>query len=218
MNAILLQLPLQGALQVRKSPATRVPSHGTHLFALAHSIDLVPLDEHGHGARYQLRSFFRSQAPEIFPGFGRAVLAPLSGEVVSAQDGLPDHLAHRGLPSIAYALTQARRAAGGFETLAGNHLIIRRSGDSTGHPADSSGEIFLALCHLRQGSIQVSPGQWVKTGQKVAECGNSGNSTEPHLHLQLMDAADPEKAQGVAFTFPGGLPRNGAIITAGPAP
>lgn len=32
-------------------------------------------------------------------------------------------------------------------------------------------------------------------------CGNSGNSTQPHLHIQIMDSADPFTAQGVSMSF-----------------
>jgi murein DD-endopeptidase MepM/ murein hydrolase activator NlpD len=48
----------------------------------------------------------------------------------------------------------------------------------------------------------------------VGRCGNSGNSTEPHLHVQAMDSADPARASGVPLSFPGGLPRNGTIVHA----
>ncbi|WP_420174791.1 peptidoglycan DD-metalloendopeptidase family protein [Luteococcus sp. OSA5] len=68
---------------------------------------------------------------------------------------------------------------------------------------------FVALCHLQQGSAGVVLGQAVAAGEVVAACGNSGNSTEPHLHLQAMDHQDPTRARAVPITFDGGLPRNG---------
>src|SRR5699024_315037 len=74
------------------------------------------------------------------------------------------------------------------------------------------GAVFVALCHLRRGSIAVRPGQAVRIGERLADCGNSGNSTEPHLHLQAMSAPDPTSARAVPFTFPGGLPRGGRIV------
>lgn len=71
---------------------------------------------------------------------------------------------------------------------------------------------FLALCHLRRGSIAVRPGQRVEVGERLGACGNSGNSTEPHLHLQAMTSADPSRARPLPITFPGGLPRTGELL------
>lgn len=201
-----LEHPVRGRLLVQNSPADRVPSHGTRRFAMDHALDLVPVDERGRSAPFRLRSLLRPEPPESFPGFGRAILAPGAGVVVSVQDGAEDHPAHRGLPSIGYALTQGRRAAEGWRGLAGNHVILRLP--------DSGGEAFVALCHLQRGSIAVRPGQEVCSGDRLGACGNSGNSTEPHLHLQAMTAADPRTARAVPFTLPGGLPRNGTIIGA----
>lgn len=205
---LVLALPGPGRWRVRNSPANRVPSHGTSLFALDHAIDLVPVDERGRSAPITAAALLRPQAPEDFPGFGRALLAPVRGIVHAVHDGEEDHPAHRGIPSLGYALTQGRRVAGGWAGLAGNHLILRT-------PGPGAQELFVALCHLRRGSLGVRPGQEVGIGDPVGECGNSGNSTEPHLHLQVMDAADPSRARPVPFAFPGGLPRNGAILDGG---
>jgi murein DD-endopeptidase MepM/ murein hydrolase activator NlpD len=60
---------------------------------------------------------------------------------------------------------------------------------------------FVALVHLRAGSLRVALGDTVTTGQPIAECGNSGNSTQPHLHVQVMDSADLSAAQGIPMAF-----------------
>lgn len=203
-RVIGLQLPMRGLMVARNSPASRVPSHGTELFATAQALDLVPVDDRGRTAPVGLRALLFPQRPEEFPGFGREVLSPAPGIVHAVHDGEADHPAHRGLPSLRYALTQSRRAAAGWASLAGNHVLIR-----LGPPQD---RVFLALCHLRRGSIEVVPGETVETGRLLARCGNSGNSTEPHLHLQLMDHADPATATPVAFDLPGGLPRDGGLL------
>lgn len=207
-SPVVLALPGRGRWLVRNSPANRVPSHGTSYFALDHAIDLVPVDERGRSAPITAAALLRPQSPEDFPGFGRTLLAPLRGIVHAVHDGELDHPAHRGIPSLGYALTQGRRVADGWQALAGNHLILRS-------PGPAGQQLFVALCHLRRGSLRVRPGQVLGSGDPVAECGNSGNSTEPHLHLQVMDAADPSRARPVPFTFPGGLPRDGAILDGG---
>jgi len=63
--------------------------------------------------------------------------------------------------------------------------------------------VFAALVHLRRGSLRVAVGDAVVTGQQLGECGNSGNSTQPHVHVQLMDSADLAVARGVPVAFRG---------------
>lgn len=48
----------------------------------------------------------------------------------------------------------------------------------------------------------------------MGACGNSGNSTEPHLHLQALSSTDVLSATAVPFTLRGGLPRNGEVVEA----
>lgn len=204
MAALMLAYPGTGLWSVRNSPADRVPSHGTTLFATAHAIDLVPVGADGRTAPFGLRALLRPEPAEAFPGFGRTVLAPITGVVVSVHGSSPDHPAHRGLPSLGYALTQGRRAAGGWAALAGNHVILRTTG----------GE-FVALCHLRHGSLRVRSGERVQVGQELGECGNSGNSMEPHVHLQAMTSVDASSAEPIPVVLPSGLPRNGSVIDAG---
>ena len=55
-------------------------------------------------------------------------------------------------------------------------------------------------------------GQDIQIGAQVAELGNSGNSTEPHVHVQAVDSLDCARAAGVPLKFPDGLPRNGQIV------
>jgi murein DD-endopeptidase MepM/ murein hydrolase activator NlpD len=51
-------------------------------------------------------------------------------------------------------------------------------------------------------------------GETLGLCGNSGNSTEPHVHLQAIDRADVLHASAVPLTFGGHLPRNGELVDA----
>jgi hypothetical protein len=196
-----LAYPFRGRWLVQNSPADRVPSHGTRLFATAYAIDFVPVDERGRGARLSLAAILRPEPPESFPGFGRRLTAPAPGVVVAVHDDEPDHVAFRGIPSIRYALTQRRRVAGGWLGLAGNHVVIElRTGE------------LVALCHLQRGSNRVSVGQSVVVGDEIGRCGNSGNSTEPHVHVQAMDALDPQHANGIPISFQGRLPHNREVV------
>lgn len=204
LQAVDLAYPFEGRWLTQNSPADRVPSHGTTVLATAYAIDFVPVNEAGRTAPITLRSFFRPEPVKRFPGFGRMILAPVEGVVVGVRGAAPDHQSYRGLPSVGYALTQRRRALAGWPALAGNHVMIEtREGP------------VVAVCHLQRGSVQVQLGQRVRVGETLGRCGNSGNSTEPHVHLQAIDRPDVMHASAVPITFGGRLPRNDEIVDAG---
>ena len=63
--------------------------------------------------------------------------------------------------------------------------------------------LFVVLAHLRHGTVQVSEGDLVREGDPLALLGNSGNTTMPHLHLQVqthVDLWDPDN-RSVPFAF-----------------
>lgn len=195
-----VHFPFAGQWLTRNSPADRVPSHGTALFGTAQAIDFVPVDEDGRSAPFTAASLVRPESPQRFVGFGRPILAPVDATVIAIHDGDSDHRSHRGLPSVVYALTQRRRLASGWKGLAGNHVLLEVPG------------AVIALCHLQRGSIAVRPCERVRAGDLLGRCGNSGNSMEPHLHVQAIDRPDVEHARPVRMTFRGSLPRSGEIV------
>jgi len=205
---VILSVPLPGACRVQNSPANRVPSHGTDAFGSSYAIDLVPVDEQGRSAARTWRGLVAAEPPEVFVGFGRPILAPTAGRVALVHDGEPDHEGHRSqLTLLPYMLGQSRRARRGASGLAGNHVVIAIGSDGP----------FVLLAHLQRGSVQVQPGQQISAGLPLGRCGNSGNSTEPHLHLQVSDSINWNSARGLRFTFrrPDGstwLPANTEIV------
>jgi hypothetical protein len=205
---VALAVPLRGPCRVQNSPANQIPSHGTTAFGSAYAIDLVPVDDRGRSAPPSWRGLLAAEPPDVFVGFGRDVLAPVAGRVVLVHDGEMDHEARRSpLTAVPYLLTQGRRAASGAAGLAGNHVVI----------AIGDAGPYVLVAHLQRGSVAVQPGQSVAAGQPVGRCGNSGNSTEPHVHLQVSDSTDWMTASGLPFAFAQGdgsawLPKNGDIV------
>lgn len=207
MDPVVLDLPLARPCLVQNSPARRVPSHGTTLMGSSHAIDLVPVDAAGLAAPRGWRALFATEPPGRFPGFGVPVLAPAGGRVVAALDGLPDQVARRSaFTQFPFALGQPQRIRSGVPGVAGNHVVIEMPGGA-----------FVALAHLRQGSVDVRVGETIPAGARIGECGNSGNSTEPHVHLQVMDAVNPALADGVPFVFRAFVERGVARAMALPA-
>ena len=113
-----------------------------------------------------------------------------------------------GQPVLAPAAGTVVRARGrellGPGRILGNHVVL-----------DLGGGVYAALAHLRRGTLRVRPGDRVAAGQQLAECGNSGNSTEPHLHFQLMDHPSVLLAAGLPLRFDQvGVPHNLEPFTA----
>ncbi|MEW1689933.1 peptidoglycan DD-metalloendopeptidase family protein [Streptomyces sp. NPDC091265] len=140
-----------------------------------------------------------------FPAFGAPLLAVADGTVVHASDGRRDHLSRNSLPALVYLMLieASVRDVLGAGAIVGNHVVLDL-GDGT----------YAMYAHLRRGSLKVRAGDTVRAGQPLAECGNSGNSTEPHVHFQLMDDPDLDVAVGIPFTWRGiGVPANGDAFT-----
>lgn len=158
----------------------------------AYAIDFIGLDDEGKRAPWGWASTFGTEPNEKFPGFGREVLAPCDGTVVHTFDGASDHVARRSqFHLVGYMLGQKKRFdEGGVHGITGNMVILETDG----------GE-FVSLMHLKKGSVAVEVGQRVTVGQKVGLCGNSGNSTQPHVHMQVTDRAELLESAAIEMAF-----------------
>ena len=188
---VAVRLPVDGPWRALNSPATRVPSHGIQGYGQTYAIDLVydPADPAHPRLRFGWRPLARR--PRDFPGFGQPVYAPADGVVVRVHDRERDHWSRTSPLGLLYLFTvELLRELTGPRRVVGNHVVI-----------DLGDGVYAVLAHLRRRSIRVTAGQHVRAGDQVAECGNSGNATEPHLHFQLMDHPAIAVAAGVPFRF-----------------
>lgn len=192
-RVVVISLPFMGQWLAQNSPARRVPSHGTNLWGERYAIDFTAVDDRGRTAnRSDWRTVLASEPLQRFFAYGRPILAPADGVVVAVHDGEIDHVARRSqFTLVPYMLGQPARLRQGVGAIAGNYLVI----------ALSSGGGVAVLAHLREGSMHVAVGEKVTAGQHVADCGNSGNSTQPHVHVQVMDSPDAAVARGVPMAF-----------------
>ena len=71
------------------------------------------------------------------------------------------------------------------------------------------------LAHLQKGSIRVTIGARLSIGQPVALVGNSGNTTEPHLHIH---AVDPDSGEAIPLTIDGLTPARNRVFEVAVAP
>lgn len=192
-EGVIGRLPFRGRWLARNSPARRVPSHGTTLFGVTYAIDFIAVDDLGRTAPTRdWRTYLATEPPEIFYAFGQPVLSPVDGTVVAFHDGEIDHGARRSqLALVPYMLGQGARFREGVSAIAGNYIMIS--------PHDS--DYYVGIVHLQRGSLRVKVGDAVRVGQQLASCGNSGNSTQPHIHIQAMDSLDLTQARGVPLLF-----------------
>lgn len=120
--------------------------------------------------------------PASYFVYGEPVHAAADGRVVSVLDGRPDQ--HPPVPDQ----TLTRANVWNFTT--GNHVII-----DIGH-----GE-YAMYAHLQPGRIRVHEGQKVRRGQVIGRVGNSGNSTEPHLHFHVGSRPFSLEANGLPYVY-----------------
>jgi hypothetical protein len=175
-----------------RTPADRVPTHGTARFGQRFAYDLWRIDERsgGYHPASRLRLWLIGVRTRDCYGWGARVYAPFAGTVVRAVDGIAERQWLHPLRELARMLVMGltfrpERAA----EHAGNHVVIE------GVPG------FVLLAHLAPGSVRLHAGQVVGEGGLVGRVGHTGNSTAPHLHLQLMDSADPLQASGLPCSF-----------------
>ena len=208
---VVVHSPVVGRWAALNSPATKVPSHGVRAYGQAYAIDLVhePLDQ----ARPEFGSGAAMRHVTDYPAFGQEVRAMVDGVVVTAHDSQRDHRARSSMAAVVYMMAEGMvRELGGPRFIVGNHVVIR-----------SDDGVFALVAHLQRGSVAVHEGERVRAGQRIGACGNSGNSSEPHVHAHLMDRRSAWTGQGLPITFadvavedaaPGvGLPGNGERMT-----
>jgi murein DD-endopeptidase MepM/ murein hydrolase activator NlpD len=111
---------------------------------------------------------------EDYYAFGQPITAPCDAEVVFAVEGVKDNV-----PGVMNPML----------TL-GNSVLLKTKQNE-----------FILLAHFKQQSLKVKQGELVKQGQLLGLCGNSGNSSEPHLHFHLQNVEDFTQATGVKCYF-----------------
>lgn len=115
-----------------------------------------------------------------YHAYGQEILSVAAGRVVAVKDGIPENVPNAMEMAVDIDL----------ETIGGNHVIV-----------DIGGGLYAFYAHLQPGKIRVKPGDSVAAGQILGLLGNSGNSTEPHLHFHLIDRPDPLRGQGQPFVL-----------------
>ena len=180
MQPIVITPPLRGEMWLAANGPSNTSGHRRALIAIdgrariaqRFAIDWVQLyDQGGTWKDDQLVN-------ANYRCYGAEALAAADGTVANVKDGIPENVP--GADSRAVPIT--------LETVGGNFVIL-----------DLGEGRFAFYAHLQPGGIRVKPGQTVQRGEVLGLVGNSGNSTEPHLHFHIADATSPLGAEGLPY-------------------
>lgn len=168
-------LPFRGEWYVYNGGLDKATSHSWEVVAQRYAYDFVMVD------RSLRRWYGEGDRPEDYRCYGASILAPADGLIVEVRNDVRD------APGVGTGWVDPFTP-----DFRGNFVTIRHAEEEYG---------FLA--HLIPGSVRVAVGEQVTQGQEIGRCGNSGHSTEPHLHFHLQDRADFFKAAGLPVAFDG---------------
>jgi hypothetical protein len=194
-DPVVVELPLRGGWSVERSPADRIPSHGTDVLGQRYAYDLVRTDHrpglHLHPAGTLRWLLIGGRTRDCY-GWGQPVHAAVDGVIVQAVDGVAErqwlHVVRESWVAVKTTVSFAQQGLDPVR-LAGNHVVM------------ATGGMYALYAHLAPGSVVVTRGQQVRAGEVLGRVGHSGNSTAPHLHFHLMDSADPLQARGIPCAF-----------------
>ena len=181
-DAVVIGPPLRGGVWLTGNGPNDMSGHrralipvgGAPSIAQRFAIDYVRVhDDNKTFSGDQLKN-------ESYLAEGVDALAVANGTVVAVKDSIPENVP--GVNSRAVPIT--------LETVGGNHVII-----------DIGGGRYAFYAHLKPGSIRVKKGDRVTRGQVVGLVGNSGNSTEPHLHFHVSDGNSPLGSEGLPYRY-----------------
>ena len=112
---------------------------------------------------------------ESYYAFGKPYLAPADGTVVAVENDVKDNEPVGKMNE---------------DDLKGNYVII-----------DHGNSEYSYLVHFKYQSIQVKPGNQVKRGDLLGQVGNSGHSSEAHIHFHVADSPDPMTSKSIRINF-----------------
>lgn len=137
-----------------------------------YAIDWVMIDRDGR------REHGPIDSNASYYAYGKEILAVADGVVSRTRDGAADATPPHNPPGQT------------IDTAAGNFIM-----------QDIGGGHYAFYAHLQPGSLRVVKGQHVSRGQVIALLGNTGNTSEAHLHFHVANANDPLLSEGVPYVF-----------------
>ena len=181
-DPVIVGAPLRGDNWVAGNGPSNSSEHrraynigdGIIYFSQRYAIDFVKIGANGltfKGDISKNASYYSYQS---------AVYSVASGRVIAVRNDIPENTPNSGTTAVAMDK----------DTASGNYVFV-----------DIGDNHYALYAHLIPGSIQVKPGDRVAKGQTLGKLGNSGNSSEPHLHFHITDGPDIIYANGITYGF-----------------
>ncbi len=167
------RLPFEDVWLAANGGVTEGESHSWDIKSQRYAYDFVMVDENGRSSSSPWRRC------DSYLCFDRPILAARGGTVVETNDNCRD-----------YPYPGSWKTDWRAPDMRGNYVVI-----------DHGDQEWSVYAHLMKGSIRVTEGQRVNAGEEVGRCGNSGSSTEPHLHFQVQNCQDLFAAHGIPILF-----------------
>lgn len=170
---VYYSLPFREKWTVINGSVYKDASHSWNILSQRYAYDFVILDKEGKSMVGDKKK------AENYYCYGKDVLAPADGIVVEVKENHKDSKIY-GFRLMDKSITDIR----------GNYIVIKHAENE-----------YSCLAHLQPHSIKVKKGQYVRRGEVIAKCGNSGNSSEPHLHFQIQDRKSFFYSMGLPIHF-----------------
>jgi len=173
IGSVEYSLPFSGKWVVVNGGINEETSHSWDIYPQRYAYDFLILDDEANSYSGDEKNL------DSYYCYGKEVLSPADGVVVAVYDRFSDC-----------------RIMGNGQTdkstldLGGNRIVIRHAEHE-----------FSTLCHLLPKSITVQAGQQVRRGDIIARCGNSGNTSEPHIHFQVQNTKKFYSSLGLPIRF-----------------
>lgn len=170
---ISYSLPFKGKWVAVNGCVKEEYSHSWNIPTQRYAYDFVILDDNNCS--------YYGEETEItsYYCYSKEILAPADGVVVEIKNNSKDSI-----------LLGKGKFIPRSKHIAGNYIVIRHAQNE-----------YSTLAHLKKDSFVVNVGDKVSKGQVVALCGNTGNSTEPHLHFQLQNGQSFYSSVGLPIKF-----------------
>jgi hypothetical protein len=112
--------------------------------------------------------------------YGQPIYSVAAGKVVGMADGLPENVPHSGKYAVELS----------FDNAGGNHVVV-----------EIAPHRYVLYAHMKPGTVRVKVGATVGAGDLLGLVGNSGSSTEPHLHMHIVDQPSFLAGNGLPYEF-----------------
>jgi hypothetical protein len=172
-HPIELDEPLrgEGIIAVDSHDGAFFPVDGEYVFSQRFALDFLVFDGESTFAGDPTLN-------ESYFIYGERIHAVGPGIIVAARDGVAENT-----PPSSPPITTP-------EALLGNYVVQALGGHR-----------YALYAHMQPGSVAVTVGDRVRSGQVLGLVGNTGNSSEPHLHFQVTSGRDPLATDGVPYVF-----------------